>query len=609
MFCVESIKMIDFTAKKYIKKNIKKKNLAEIATEIGVDEKEILNYLKKIWKKDKFKKFVEKLQITTQTHSVSIKQLFQEYKYFLIFLVGVVFVIYFNSLDNAFVSDDIAGILHNPNIGNLSYVFSDLFYLTNKVIRFSIFHLFGLTPMFYRLVNILAHIGSVILLFFIVAKIINKQVAIYVSLLFAVHPILTESITWVGGSDYALYSLFFLLSFFFYLYKNENKKFYVYSIIFYLLTLVTSEKTFHLFLIFVAFEVCFNTFYINWKKIIPYFVLSTIWAVHYVSALFWRVNAVSDGYAVVKDGGGLNNPLLQIPIAISEYLKLIFWPGGLTIYHSELSFNYIQYIVALLIFLIFLLSTMWLYFKKRKLAFWPILFFISLFPFLTPFKISWLVAERYVYLGSIGIFVLVGVVFNYLENRFKYAKQYVLLIFSLIIFVLSIRTIIRNNDWQNEDTLWIATSYTSPSSSQNHNNLGDVYSRKGDLNRAAKEFETAIKLKPNYADAYHNLANTYKSLGKLDKAIENYNLAIKYKPNLWQSYQNLASIYFYQKNYKLALENLQLAYKINPDINLLNNIGLVYINLGDKTKAKEVFNQVLKVDPNNKNAKQFLNSL
>jgi len=601
--------MINSIAKKYIKKNIKNQSLAEISAEINVDEKEILNYLKRIWKEDKFKKFVRKLQVKKQINSISIKILFKEYKYFLMFLVGVVFAVYFNSLNNAFVSDDIAGILHNPNIGSLGYVFSDFFYLTNKVIRYFIFHLFGLTPMFYRLINIFAHIGSTILLFFIVAKIINKKVAVYASLLFAVHPILTESITWIGGSDYALYSLFFLLSFFLYLYRDANKRFYVYSIISYIFMLATSEKTFHLFLIFAVFELCFNTFRLNWKKIIPYFVLSTIWGIHYISALFWRINAVSENYTVVEQGGGVDNPLLQIPIAISEYLKLIFWPSGLTIYHSEMSFNYIQYMFALAIFLIFLLLIIWLYLKKRKLAFWPILFFISLLPFLTPFRISWLIAERYVYLGSIGIILLIGVVFNYFENRFKYAKQYVLLVFSLVVFVLSIRTIVRNKDWQNEDTLWIATSYTSPSSSQNHNNLGDVYSRKGDLNRAVKEFKKAIKLKPNYADAYHNLANTYEHLGKLDKAITNYNLAIKYNPNLWQSYQNLASIYFNQKNYKLALENLQSAYKINPDINVLNNIGLVYINLGNKTKAKEIFSQVLKVDPNNKNAKQIMDGL
>ncbi|MDA1338192.1 MAG: tetratricopeptide repeat protein, partial [bacterium] len=86
--------------------------------------------------------------------------------------------------------------------------------------------------------------------------------------------------------------------------------------------------------------------------------------------------------------------------------------------------------------------------------------------------------------------------------------------------------------------------------------------------------------------------------------------AIKYNPNLWQSYKNIASVYFAQSKFDLALENLNTAYKINPaNLSILNNIGVVYINLGDKTKAKESFEKVLKLDSNNENAKEALGSL
>ena len=446
-------------------------------------------------------------------------------------------------------------------------------------------------------------------MFFIITRLVNKKVASFSSVIFAVHPVLTESITWIGGSDYVLYSFFFFLSFFLYLYSENNKKIYFFSIIAYFLMLQTSEKTFHLFLIFILFEICFNRLRSNWKKITSYFLLSIIWALHYISALFWRVNVVSDGYG----GGiekGLDNPLLQIPVAIFSYLRLIFWPQILTIYHSELSLNYYQYGVALSVFILFLLIVMWLFVKNRKLAFWPILFFVSLLPFLTPFGISWLVAERYVYLGSIGIIVLVAVGFKYIEDKNDSLKQYSLFIFCIIVFLLAGRTVIRNNDWQNEDSLWIATGYTSPSSSQNHNNLGDVYARRGDLNRAVEEFSKAIKLQPNYADAYHNLANTYQQMGNVDKAIENYNLAIKYNSNLWQSYQNLALIYFNNKDYKLAISNLEQAYKINPsDVGILNNIGVVFLNSGDKENAKKVFEQVMVLDPSNESVKSLLKTL
>ncbi len=599
--------MIDFNAKKYIKTHIQQKSTYEISKKIGVERSEILEYLQKIWKEDKFNKLIASEKGTQDNSIFSIKTLFKEYKYLFYSLAGLILLIYFNSLDNAFVSDDIAGILHNSNIANLNYVFSDFFYLTSKVIRFIIYILFGLTPIFFRLVNILAHIGSTLCLFFIVAKVVSKKVAIYSSLIFAVHPILSESIAWIGGSDYVLYGFFFLLSFVFYLYSNSNRHLQILSLISYFLMLQTSEKTFHLFLIFIFFEFCFGKLRLNWKKIVPYFVLSVIWALHYISALFWKVSSVVVDYGAEK---GFDNPLLQIPVAISSYLKLIFWPSKLTIYHSELTLSYYEYVFSALILLVFLFILSWLFIKKRKISFWLIFFVVSLLPFLTPFRISWLVAERYVYLGTIGIIIPVGIIFKHFEDKSENLKQYVLFIFCILIFLLAGRTVVRNNDWQNEDSLWIATGYTSPSSAQNHNNLGDVYGRRGDLNRSFKEFSKAIELRSNYADAYHNLANTYQQLKNIDKAVENYNLAIKYNPKLWQSYQNLALIYFEKKDYKLAIFYLEKAYKINPsDINILNNIGVVFLGSGDKVSAKKIFEQVLTFDPNNENAKEALGSL
>lgn len=215
-------------------------------------------------------------------------------------------------------------------------------------------------------------------------------------------------------------------------------------------------------------------------------------------------------------------------------------------------------------------------------------------------------AERYVYLGALGVFVLIGLGIQKIGEIAKNQKI-AYLIFALIILCLSTRTIIRNLDWRNQDTLWLATAKTSPSSSQNHNNLGDLYGRRGEYEKAVEEFKIAIKLKPNYADAYHNLANTYYQMGKDDLALENYQKALEFNPNLWQSHQNLAAIYFNQGKGQQAKEELEKAIVIDSqNVNLYINLAIVYRKLGEKEKASQALQQTLTLDPQNQKAKQLL---
>ena len=260
----------------------------------------------------------------------------------------------------------------------------------------------------------------------------------------------------------------------------------------------------------------------------------------------------------------MNNPLIQIPIAISSYLKLIFWPDNLTLYHSELNFTQGQYFLMLIITLAFFALIAWTFKNNRQIFFWGSFFIITLLPFLTPLKISWVIAERYVYLGSLGIIVLIALALNKISELVK-NKKITLIIFGLLILALATRTVMRNFDWKNQDTLWLAASKISHSSHQNHNNLGDLYARRGKYEKAVEEFKKAIELKPDYGDAYHNLANVYHQIGKDDLALENYQKALELNPNLWQSYQNIAAIYFSQKKLDLAKQSMEKALVINPN--------------------------------------------
>lgn len=531
-------------------------------------------------------------------------QAVKKHRLSLLFLLVITLITYVNSLNNVFLSDDLAEIVQNPNVGNFGNLVAHPFGFIRPLIYFLAFQIGGLNPVIFRLTNILLHTGSVFLIYAIFTHLYSKRLALFVATLFAVHPAISEAVVWISGGSYPQYSFFFLLSFLFYLLSRKHKKYYWLSVGAYLLSFMSHpQMPLALFLIFPLFELAFGNIKKNWLKTIPFFILAIIYLFVSLGALPERETTLQ---SVHYQQGGMDNPFQIIPIALTSYFEIIFFPWTLTLYHSELLFGPVQFIIRGLITLLFLAGILISYKKNKYIFFWSSFFLIALSPTLTPFRLNWIVAERYLYLPIIGILGLIGLGFDKLVSSPKF-RQAGYILFVLIIIIFSIRTIIRNIDWQNEDNLWIATGKTSPSSPNTHNNLGDVYGRHGDKQAALREFLTAITLKPNYGDAYHNAANTFRELGQPDKALEYYQKALEFNPGLWQSYQNIAAIYYEQKKFDLALENLQKAIKVNPrNLNLVDAVGIVYLTSGEKDKAKEIFTAVARLDPNNQVARQGL---
>lgn len=512
------------------------------------------------------------------------------------------FGVFFNALGNDFLSDDLPEIVNNPNIGNLwSAVSTHPLGFIRPLIYWLSYSAAGLNPVIFRLTNILFHLGSIYLIFAIVSFLHSKRAAAFAAAIFATHPLLAEPVIWVSGGSYPQYSFFFLMSFLSYILSEKRKPFYFLSLLFYLLSFMSHlVMPSSLILIFPLYELSFGNLRKNWKKSLPFVLILAVYIAVNLASLPERVHTLQ---SVHYQERGIDNPLLLVTLAVTSYLNLIFWPKDLTLYHSELAFGPLVWILVFTEFVLFLGLVGFCFKKNKSVFFWLSFFFISLLPTLTPFRLNWVVAERYVYLGSIGIFVSIALFLEKVLDK-KHLKSWYFMILIFLLIPLSIRTIMRNIDWHNEDNLWIATGKTSPSSPNTHNNLGDVYGRHKDLQRSIQEFQTAIALKPNYADAYHNLGNAYREAGNIDLALESYQKAQQFNPNLWQSYQNIAAIYFQQKKYDLAEAGLQNALKIYPkNVNLINNLGVVYLSKGDKQKAKEIFTKALALDPQN----QFAN--
>lgn len=554
-------------------------------------------------------------------------------------LTFLVLIVYANSINNAFVSDDIGGIVETAgtwNWGNVLY--NDYFIHASKVFLFTIYKLFGLVSAPYRILNILFHLGSVILLYEIVKTIFAgsdpakpaKQSstltspAFIAAAFFAVHPLAIEAVGWISGGIYSQYTFFFLLALFLYInwpwqiFSPDAKSGLVFcqmkifaSWLSFLISLLISEKAVPLAAMFFLYEWLFGNLKANWKRTLPYLILACAFALFYISKLGERVSGVA-AYSYSQTGG-LYNPLIQIPMAISSYLQLFVWPFGLTLYHSEMAIRPVEYIVRAIVTVIFIVlyiasGVRAIQFGKSKPQFfWLSLFFLSLIPTMTPFKISWVVAERYVYTGLLGLCAAAGIGWNKVtengewrmeKGKIRLRDLIYIIIFLCILMALSVRTIVRNRDWKSEDTLWIATAKTSPSSPNTWNNMGDVYGRNRDLENSAKSFQKAIDINPNYADAMHNLGNALHQLGRDDEALVQYEKASEINPRLWQSYQNASSLYFEKKDYVKAGERMRQAIAITPNNpQLLTNLGVIYFFSGKITLAKQQYRFVLSQFP------------
>ena len=525
-----------------------------------------------------------------------------------ILLTVLVGICYLGFLNNGFLSDDIGAIRDNPRIGDMSFAFSQPFTFLQPLTYVFISKIGGVAPPLFRFVNICFHLGSVLLLYGILLMLTDSVVAIFAATMYAVHPILTESVVWISGGPYNKYVFFLLLSFFAYLYaqRKQSKFWYIISVIGFPLALESSEKSFMYPFILVAYEIALGDIKKNWLRIVPFFGFLGLWSISFLQRLQPRVEGLHQQF---YQDPGTNNPLMQVPLAISKYLELLVWPDLLSLYQSELLMLPIVYAVRVVAVLLLFGLTAWSYFKHKTIFFFLAFFIIGLLPTTLPFRLSSIVADRYVYFSSIGLFVVVAIILRNLAKH-EQIKTWVYLLFCLVIMVYMVRTIVRNADWENEDTLWISAARTSPSSPNNANNLGDMFSRHGQYENAAASFQRAIALNPRYADAYHNLGNTYYQMGKLPEAVETYQIALNMNPRLWQSARNLSIIFFNNGKYEEALKFMQILVQLVPnDPQFHSSLGVVYTKLNRFTEAKEQFKITLQMDPNNQQAMQVLQTI
>ena len=531
----------------------------------------------------------------------------KNWKFLLILCLGVA-VVYFNSLWGAFVSDDYATIPQNPQIMSLKAGVSGwMTGLTNWFLAVT----FGIgNPIAYHVMNLIIYL-LILLIGFVYLKLLFNDGVIpsLAVLIFAFLPIHVEAISWISGKPYLLNALFVLISMsLFILYsKTENKK-YLYYFIISLFFAFAAEKvrSMALVILLVLYWVSFDNKLkkkINIGKILTVFGSLLILTLLVLSPnILDRINSVNSG--INASDSIFYNPFFQYPTAIAKYLQLILVPTDLTLYHTMYT---IPVWLNWLILITYLGSLVWFWFKDKKIFFALAFIFGAAAPSMAPVKVSWLVAERYMFLGSLGFGLLLAIV---LEKFWESKKIIVVGGVSVLIAFYGARIVLRNVDWQTNHNLWVNTCQVSPNSHNAWNNIGDDYDKLAQYENAIKGFGQSFAIKPNYADAYHNQANIFYKMGRLDLARHGYEMALYYNPALTQTYQTLIQLDMVENNKIELSKHLNTLISLQPnDLQIRYIAAIAYQKVGMLEEAKKIADEMYKYYPNIKEIKDLYNSL
>ena len=579
-----------------------------------------MNQTKKRLKKNRDKKEIQ-LKPRDDSHSLNFK------KYFIAFIltcIVLIFILYFNTLSASFHLDDRTSIVENEAIQDIKNVKAIWDFSPTRFVTYSTFAVnynFGqLTVTGYHIVNIVIHFFSVLLVWWFTLLTLStplikdtsiashKQlIAFFSALLFAVHPVQTQAVTYIVQRLASLSTLLYLLSLCLYINgrlaqdKGSNRNmawgFYTGSAVTAAIGMFTKETVFTLPLTIALYEFLFFKLKrnIKWKYFIGIILLliiipGTIYLTKSID--FNQLRAVQEG----PEGAILISPgqyLFTQFRVLTTYLRLLFFPINQNLdYYYPVSQSFLEpSTLSSFCFLVLIIAgSIMLYPRHRLLTFSILWFFITLIPESSIIPIRDVIFEHRLYLPMVGFSVFVVTLICYLFCD-KYPRAVFVILIAMVIG-LSTLTYARNRVWDNELTLWNDTVKKSPDKERPYINRGFAYAQKGEFDQATADFDQALKINQNSAMAYYNrgLALYYK--GNYDKSIADYTLAIRIYPNYWQAYYNRGLSYFTIGAFDSAIADYTQVITLKPrNYDAHYNRGVAYGKKGEYDKALDDFDQ------------------
>ncbi|MEX2053148.1 MAG: tetratricopeptide repeat protein [Candidatus Paceibacterota bacterium] len=537
-------------------------------------------------------------------------------------LIIISFFIYSFNLNNQLFWDDDDWIIGNNFVHDLSHVkeifstdilagfgLNSNYYRPLLLLSFTFnYVVHGIEPLGYHLVSNGFHILNGILIFFLLLGVFKKRLpAFLAALIFLIHPLQTEAVTYISGRGDPMSVFFMLLSLWIFTkaqsLSRKTSKFWLLtsgSIISFILAILSRETAVLFPLLFMIFYISFLTKAGFWKSIwqsfvkaIPYFVISGIYGILRLTVFNFQntLNFYSQANEYTEH---LSYRLFTFGHALMDYFRLIFAPLGL---HMErdlaIKTSLFQWPVWLAVLILAgIIYVVIKKFKTNRIWFFAwAWFFVALGPVSGIIPINAIIYEHWLYLPLIGFLALAGF---YLDKLLSFAKNgwrmflWVLLIGYLTFF--GVASIKRNIAWGNPTSFYEDILRYNPESVRIINNLANLYSERGEFKKAEEAYMRALSINEGagFAQPYYNLGNLYRDRGDISGAVEQYKKAIEVDPGFIFAYQNLAVVYVNQNelaNAALTLEDLK---KIKPnDPVIYYNLAVIYLAQQEKDLSLE----------------------
>lgn len=449
--------------------------------------------------------------------------------------------------------------------------------------------------------NILLHALNVALVFWLIFLLAGRwEIALFVALLFGVHPMHLESVAWISARKDVLYTAFFIggmIAWWRYVHtESSGRGMYALTFFLFLCSLLSKPMavTFPLVLLLLDYLRKRS----DWKKLllekVPFFALAL--GLGLLTTLTQRASGAT---ADVPEF----NLLESIAIAgygTVMYLAKAIFPFQLSAFHPypmAAGEALPGYFYAFPVILLALAYLAWRYLRKdRPVLFGLTMFLVVLAPVsqLLPFG-SAVIAERYTYVAYIGLFWAMAL---FLTGRWSLTPP-LKLGGAALIGLMAVLTVLRAPVWQSDETLWTDVIDKYPSDYYAYGCRALHRDHQGQPQAAMADYNRCLQLNPRFAEGFLNRGFLRARGGDYQNALKDYDVAIQLDPNAALAWLNRGSVLLQMDQNDLAIKDLSRALTLNPDLLLAwQNRGVAYKRLGQYQNAIRDYDEALRHSPN-----------